>query len=793
VERLPGVVARAARTEPPQREPDPLVGQTLSHYRILERLGQGGMGVVYKAQDTRLDRVVALKFLSPWLLGEPEARERFLREAQAAARLDHPNICAIHEIHEVGGHAFIVMNFVEGQSLEDRLTSGPLPIREALELARQVGRGLSAAHQTGIVHRDIKPGNILLTSTGTAKIVDFGLAKLAAHGQLTDTGEVLGTVAYMSPEQVRGEKVDHRTDVWALGVVLFELLTGELPFRGGNDVATIYAILNRNPRAVSRVRKDVPTGVEKIVMTALARDLDRRYPDVEALLADLEVQIRAIEEGHTPGRWERWQRHPWTRPLAYGTLGLVISMAIAWGIGRSMGPSGIDSLAVLPLVNLSGDENQEYFSDGMTEALIDELGKIGALRVISRTSVMQYKNQDTPLPEIARNLDVDAVLEGSVTRAGDHVALSVRLIDVRRGREEQLWAANFERLMRQILDLRGEVARTIASEIRIGLAPLERERLAQHREVDPEVYDEYLRGVDVLKNDWSHGREAIEHFRRALQKDSLFAPAYAGIAGAYSQVTYMFPHEEAIAKGIPAATRALELDGTLGEAYAALGAIKFFAERDWIGPDREFQRALELNPNDPVAHLRYADYLLLSGRAAEGIAHSRRALELDPLTPTTNLALGWALLVGRRYEAALKQYEKTLTMLKAGPGQLTERGVYYQMVYAYFLTGRYDEAKKALARTWPLPDVNIWLEYASGSPDSARRMFRERGSAGSTYMDAETYALLGDYDNAFELLRKAFDVHDPEANWIKVDPMFDPMRSDPRYAELLEYAGIPAG
>jgi serine/threonine protein kinase len=512
-----------------------MLGKTISHYKILEKLGEGGMGVVYRAMDTRLKRTVALKFLPPELTRDANAKERFIHEAQAASAPDHPNICTIHEIDETNeGQIFIAMACYEGESLQAMIRRGPLGLDEAVRIASQAARGLAKAHERGIIHRDVKPGNILVTEDGLAKIVDFGLAKLATQSRLTRLGTTVGTVMYMSPEQASGKEADERSDIWSLGVVLHEMATGSPPFSGEHEQAIIYSILNQAPEQVGRLLPEAPKDLERILGKALAKEPAERYQRMSDLAADLEL-LRESLPSRTKSRTVPAGRA--SRPrLWIGIAGVIVLAALALFIGRPYffkpREKPITSVAVLPFQNMSADPEQEYFSDGMTEAIIKELSQIKALRVISRTSVMRYKKTDKSLPEIARELGVDAVVEGSVLRADNEVRITAQLIAA--DPEKHLWAEDFTRSLENILALQSEVAQAIAREIKVAVTPQEKERLTASRPVDPEAHEAYLKGKYFLgKSGLPNWHKSIEFFQQAIDRDSTYALAYAGIAEAY--------------------------------------------------------------------------------------------------------------------------------------------------------------------------------------------------------------------------------------------------------------------
>ncbi|HLE57225.1 MAG TPA: serine/threonine-protein kinase, partial [Rhodothermia bacterium] len=511
-----------------------MVGQTISHYQILEKLGEGGMGVVYEARDTKLDRLVALKFLPPALAADATDKERFIQEARAASSLDHPNVCNVHEIGETAeGQLFIAMTLYDGVPLNKKIEQAPLPIEDALDVAIQVTEGLQAAHEKGIVHRDIKSSNIMVTGKGRSVIMDFGLARASGGTNLTRTGATMGTVPYMSPEQARGEKVDHRTDIWSFGVVLYEMIAGRPPFRSDYEQALVYSILNEEPEPLTGLRSNVPMELERIVTKALQKARDLRYQTADDLLADLRGLTRGIETGTRLKVPRRKRAAP--RRWMYLIGGILVLAAAAVLVAPYLfrAPTDtIDSIAVLPLDNLTGDPGQEYFVDGMHEALISELSKISALKVISRTSAMQYKGARTSsMREIARELGVNGLVEGSVLREGNQVRITVQLID---GREDKhLWTQTYERELRSVLALHSEVAQAIARQIRVTVTPEEQVHMASARAVNPEAYEAFLLGRHYWNQRSIHGFEqAVESFQKAVALDPGYVAAYVGLADA---------------------------------------------------------------------------------------------------------------------------------------------------------------------------------------------------------------------------------------------------------------------
>jgi serine/threonine protein kinase/tetratricopeptide (TPR) repeat protein len=775
-----------------------MIGKTISHYRILEKLGEGGMGVVYKAEDTKLGRPVALKFLPPELTRDDEANKRFIQEARAASALDHPNICTVHEIDETNeGQTFIAMACYEGESLKAKIERGPLKLDEALEIATQTAQGLAKAHGEGIIHRDIKPANILVTKDGLVKIVDFGLAKLAGT-KATKTGKTLGTAQYMSPEQARGENVDARSDIFSLGAVLYEMLTGRHAFPGEYEQAALYAILNQNPEPVTALRSGIPMEFERIVMKMLVKSPAERYQRLDDFLVDLRALKKQVESRGEPIVRPRVRSR--RRGIAIAIAAAAVIVAVGALVMRSVfshrtGP--IDSIAVLPLENLSGDPAQEYFADGMTEALITDLANIGALKVISRTSVMRFKDTKEPLPKIARELGVDAVIEGSVLLVGDRVRITAQLIEAQADRH--IWAESYERNIRDILSLQQEVAREIAKAIKVALTPAEEATLTKAVQVDPKVHDLYLRGrYHWNKRTAEDLAKSIEYFQKVIEIDPRFALAYIALADAYTVIGnwgYRDPREMfALAKHY--AEKALEIDSQLSQPYAVLAGVEIYLNFNWQEAERLYEEAIELNQNNATAHQWYAEFLSARGRQEEALAEIDKSLAIDPLSLIANQNRAVVLLREKRYNEALAQCRKTLDLDKEF------RSVHLTAAYCYAGMGRFPdfvaELQEAMAR-----DEN-GRRYA----DEAGRVFRQTGIEGLTrwmikdidevsgtpydspYAKAQLHAMLGEKDQAIEWMKKAVEVRSPSVVTWKVDPAFDALRNDPRFMTVIREAGL---
>jgi serine/threonine protein kinase len=763
-----------------------MIGETISHYKILEKLGEGGMGVVYKAEDTKLKRTVALKFLPPDLTRDEEAKERFIHEAQAASALQHSNICTVHDIDETSdGQLFIVIDCYEGKLLKEKIARGPIETEDAVDIALQVAGGLSKAHEKGIVHRDIKPANIFITTDGTVKILDFGLAKLAGRTRITKTGTTLGTAAYMSPEQACGGEVDQRTDIWSLGVVMYEMLTGKLPFPGDYEQAIVYSILNEEPEPITSVRAKIPVRLERIVEKALVKATEKRYQRADEIAAELQSLREEIKAGVAKHRLIRLRIPRKKRPYVYGALAVLLAAIVAARVFLFTGTSvKINSIAVLPLANLSGDPGQEYFVDGMTDELITNLAKISALKVISRTSMLQYKGTKKPLPQIAKELDVDAVIEGSVLREGGQVRISAQLIQA--ATDQHLWAESYQRELRGVLVLQGEIASAIAEKVRAALTPAERARVTSARTVNPEAYELYLKGqYHYYKWRPDEFRKAIDNFQKAIEVDPGWAPPYAGLANSYGWLWMQgsLPAQEVLPRFNAALRTALEIDDTLPEVRYTLAVSAFFYRWEWGEAETEFKRALALNPNLVEARYEYAWFLSAMGRFAESVTEAKRAVERDPLSVTANLALGSMYSLARQYEQAMSQLQHTIELEPNDPrGYGFLAGVYEQI-------GLYGEAVKARQKAMTLsgarPEEVASLGRAYSQSGYEGYLKWNLGKMTDPYFSAIIHARLGQKEDAFVCLENAYKQHHWALIQLKVLPAWDSLRSDPRFQDLL--------
>ena len=780
---------------------DLIQGKTFAgRYQIIEELGRGGMGLVYKARDTKLKRTVALKFLPPDLTHISEVKERFMREAQAAAALDHPHICTVYEFDEAEEKTFISMAYIEGQTLKKKIESGPLELDEALRIATQVAEGLQEAHKKGVVHRDIKGANIMVAEQGQAKIMDFGLARVRGGVLVTKEGMTMGTIAYMSPEQARGEEVDQRTDIWSFGVVLYEMFSGQLPFKGEHDQAVVYSILNEHPKPITDLRSDIPMALEQLVGKALEKNPDERYQHMEALLDDLKSIAEGIEPEGMRSRRRKAELLKRKKAILYAGLAILLIIMTAVALSLFTGRAeAMDSIAVLPLKNLSGDPDQEPFVEGMHEELILELTKIRALKVIARPSVMRYKNSDKSLPEIAKELNVKGIVAGSAIKEGGRVRISVQLIEAET--ERNLWAERYDKEYRDILMLHGEVALAIAQEIRIAVTPAERIRLASARPVDAEAHELYLKGRyywNKFSPEWAE--KSITYYNQAIEKNPTFALAYAALAESYVVLSTGFdvlPGKDTLPKAREAALKALELDPTLADAHVSLGLVAACYDWDRQAANKHFGKALDLNPNSISAHLFIEIYLsLLEAKYKESIDHLERAQELDPLNLHVKARLGFVYYYLRDFDRAIEQFKEIVAFDPNNP--LGHLG----LMEVFGIKGRYDEAlaegekllESGMRAVAVVGSLGAWYGFA-GKKDKALELLSElkaRSNQGyvSSFWIAAIYMGLGEVDKAFEWFEKAYVERDGNLIFITAPAPFDKCSPDPRYKQLLKKMGL---
>jgi len=787
-------------------------GTQLGPYEILSSIGAGGMGEVYKARDTRLGRTVAIKVLPEHVAADPDLRHRFEREAKTISSLNHPHICALYDVGDQDGTSFLVMEYVEGETLADRLRrDGPLALDDAVRYATEIADALEAAHARGIVHRDLKPGNVMLTRAGS-KVLDFGIAMhvATAGGEaatrsvatLTAAASVAGTLPYMSPESLRGEPPDARSDVWALGVLLQEMTTGARPF-GGDTQAVLTSAILRDPPAP--LPDGSPVWLRTVVGRCLSRDPDRRYQRAGEVRAVLEATTAAAA-GTAPLPRQRSGRRGLV--AAGVAAGVVIATLAGWSVlgDRETGPAGgavpaaITSLAVLPLDNLSGDPDQEYLSDGMTEMLIAELAKIGSVRVISRVSVMTYKDARKPLPEIAQELGVDAIVTGAIARVGDQVRFTAQLI--LGATDEHLWTETYQRDLTDMLLLQSQMARTIARQIQAVVSPEAEARLRDTRPVDPEAFELTLRGQFSANQLTQEGLDrAIRYFEEAIEKDADYAPAHAGLAFAYyQQSSIYYPPLEVMPKAKAAARQAIQLDPNLADGHIWLGMAHFVFDWDWPAAERELQIALALNPSSAEARLGYSNYLLSVGRLDEGVREVLNAEELAPgsIVPYASpMGSQWTTFMARQFDLSIEKGREALTI------DPTNAWAHVYLGTTLVHQGETDEGLAELLEATRLEDaplLRVLLTYGyvlSGRPAEARALLtdlqeisRERYIC--AYEIAVTHAALGNTDEAFRWLYRARNDKADCIPYLNIDPRFDDLRADPRFQALVEEIGFVA-
>ncbi len=767
-------------------------GRTISHYKIISSLGAGGMGEVYLAQDTRLNRKVAIKFLSEELSHNQNHLQRFLQEAQAASALNHPNIITIHEIGQFEDAQFIATEYIAGETLRERL-SRELVLSEVVNIAFQVASALSVAHESGIIHRDIKPENIMLRQDGLVKVLDFGLAKLTEQQAIdgesatraliqTTPGAVMGTVAYMSPEQTRGKTVDARTDVWSLGVVLYEMLVGKQPFAGETMSDMMASILKTEVVSPTRLNSEVPSELERIVLKSLQKNQDERYQTAK----DLSIDLKSLQK-----RLEFAAELECTSAVSKHTEAKMQSFKIE--------PE--KSIAVLPFTNISADTENEYFCDGLAEELLNALAKIEDLKVAARTSAFSFKGKNTNVSEIGNVLKVKTVLEGSVRKSGNRIRITVQLVNASDG--YHLWSERYDREMKDIFDVQDEITLAVVDALKVKLFGAEKLAVLKRYTNNPKAYQLFLKGrYHWYKFTPENVRKSRDYFQQAIDLDLSYAPGYAGLSEFYgiSSALGMMPPNEGWPKAEALMTKAQQLDDTLSEGHNGLAAIRMFYYRDWDGAEREIKRAIELNQNFAEIHHLYAHCLIGIGQVDDALAEMQRALELDPLSLTYQRYLGKCFYYARKYDEAIREYYQALEL------DANNAWVYEEIGNTYERKEMSDEAVAAWQQAMTLVGDNELVEilntaYAGGGFTKAllavaeKRLERlnERSKSGE-YVPAiefaRLYLRLGDKERAFEWLKKASDERNSFPLYISVDPFYDSLRADPRFHDLLRRVGF---
>ena len=776
------------------------LGSTFAQrYHVIEEIGRGGMGQVYKVLDKEIDEKIALKLINAEIAINEETIERFRKELKFARKISHKNVCRMFDLGKFDDIYYIAMEYVEGEDLKSFIRKvGQVPLEKALSITTQLCEGLSEAHHNGIVHRDLKPQNIMIDKMGNTKIMDFGIARCIDSKGLTGAGLMIGTPEYMSPEQAEGTEVDCLSDMYSVGVILYEMITGRVPFKGETPLSIAMKHLTETPPDPAQFNAQIPPELTKIILTCMEKKKENRYQSIEELnsalisITDSISTMKSIRIAKP--RTSKQSKQSRRRFFIYGSVIALIIIAISTGIFLfKQSQQNISSIAVLPLANLSGDLNQDYFADGITEALITELSQVSALRVISRTSVMQYKASNKRLPEIARELNVDAVVEGSIQRSGNHIQITAQLIHAPTDRH--LWAKTYERELGDILRLEKEVAEAIVNEIRIKLTLQEISQLKNAGQVDPEAHEAFLKGRHyVSKFTPADVRKAIGYFEYAIEKDPSFALAYSSLADAYfllGQPLDTMPSAEALPKAKSLAMKAIELDDKLGQAHAVLGTVLLFLDLDWAGAEKELKKSIELSPSSADAHLSYAVYLAVKGNSKQSISEIMLAQLLDPLNLSTKTLCGELWYYAGEYNLAINQLNKTLEI------DPNNARAYMVLAWVYQAKKLYPEAMESYLKWLKLfgssedelksIQQGIQAEGIKGFYKSWLTMLKEKSQ--HEYVKpcniAKLYVALGMNEEALQYLEKAYQEHEGELVFLKVDHGFDGLRGEPHFNALL--------
>jgi len=788
-------------------------GQVIGHYRIVARLGSGGMGDVYLASDTKLNRKVAIKLVASHSVTDDLAKQRLIREAQAAAKLDHPNVCTIHEVGEENGQAFIVMQHIEGDTLAHRIRQQPLEIHEAVDIALQVTDALTEAHSHGIIHRDLKPQNIMITRRGQAKVLDFGLAKVFQDSSSVDSdaetervlsqpGIIIGTVPYLSPEQLLDKNLDVRSDIFSLGSMIYEMVTGRQAFAADSRAATIAAILNTEPKPVAWYTAGVPDEFERILRRCLEKDRDRRYQSAGELHLDL-IKLRSSLVSIKGSKTHRMKLHwkPILALLAVAVLGPV-AVVLYQHANRNPVERRIDSLAVLPFSNEGVDPANEYLMDGVTDSLVNRLSQLGELKVIALNSMVRYRTRDPQegFPDakvVGHDLNVKAVLIGRIVQVGNSISIRAELTDARD--DSQVWGNQYKRSLSDILTVAEDIARDLTARLLPGLKPEESKKLSKRYTESREATELYQKGRFYWNKRTPEGMmKAIDNFQEAILKDSKYALPYAGLADCYVLgLGSTSPPKEAMPRARKAAEIALGIDESLCEAHTSLAQVKFWYDWDWPGAEREFKRAIELNQNYATAHQWYAEYLAALGRLDEAMTQMRQAQEIDPLSLIISSGVGKIFYYGHQYRQAIDQYLKTLEMDKDFPQ------AHFNLGIAYEKTGMFSQAVTEILTSEAASSLSGedakaletaykrdgWKGFWRKELDLARQ--QSKHTYVPAYNIARAYARLGETDQVFEWLQRAYENQDHGLAAINIDPTFEEFHSNSGFSALLDKIGLP--